>query len=391
MTGPRSRFSWPPFVRVLTVIAVLGGVSALIRLVLGLGSTTNLNDGYPWGLWIAGDVVVGTALATGGYALALLVYILNRGRYHPLVRPAIVASALGYSLAGLAVALDVGRWWTVWKVPLFFWRWNLHSVLLEVALCIMAYTVVLWIEASPAFLDRAAASGPAWLRPYAARAGELLDRALLWIVAAGILLPTMHQSSLGSLMYLAGPRLHELWRTPFLPLLYLLSAIGMGYAVVLLESILSNRLYGRKPDIAMLAGLGLALVPVMGAYLLVRVGDLGLARRAGIARLAGRLQRDDLGGAGAGRRARRDDLAGTQAAPPRYADARGAADAGRRHGLPVRYLPAGLPAGRALVVLPRRARDLRHRRDLLVRSAGVHHHRPLVPRPPRRGDPVRRP
>jgi Ni/Fe-hydrogenase subunit HybB-like protein len=274
MTSRGSRFPWPRFVTVLAVVAVLGAASALIRLLLGLGATTNMNDGYPWGLWIAADVVVGTALATGGYALALLIYILNRGRYHPLIRPAIVASALGYSLAGVSVALDVGRWWLIWKVPLFFWRWNLHSVLLEVALCIMAYTAVLWIEASPAFLERAATNGPAWLRPYASRSKALLERSLIWIVALGILLPTMHQSSLGTLMYLAGPRLHELWRTPFLPLLYLLSAIAMGYAVVLFESILSSRLHGHKPDLKMLGGLALALLPFMGAYMLVRVGDL---------------------------------------------------------------------------------------------------------------------
>ena len=273
MTTRASRIPWPRFVTVLVAIAAVGAASALIRLLLGLGATTSMNDGYPWGLWIAADVVVGTALATGGYALALLIYILNRGRYHPLIRPAIVASALGYSLAGVSVALDVGRWWLIWKVPLFFWRWNLHSVLLEVALCIMAYTGVLWIEASPPFLERAARTGPAWLRPYAARSKALLERALIWIVALGILLPTMHQSSLGTLMYLAGPRLHELWRTPFLPLLYLLSAIGMGYAVVLFESILSNRLHGRTPDLKMLGGLGLALLPFMGAYLIVRIGD----------------------------------------------------------------------------------------------------------------------
>ena len=113
------------------------------RLIAGLGATTAMNDGYPFGLWIAFDVVTGTALACGGYAVAILVYILNRGQYSPLVRPALLTSALGYTLAGIGVALDVGRWWGLWKVPIFFWRWNFNSALLEIALCIMAYVVVL--------------------------------------------------------------------------------------------------------------------------------------------------------------------------------------------------------------------------------------------------------
>jgi Ni/Fe-hydrogenase subunit HybB-like protein len=114
-----------------------------VRLVDRARRITAMNDGYPWGLWIAFDVVTGTALACGGYAVALLVYVLNKGKYHPLVRPAVLTSALGYTLAGAGVGLDVGRWWSVWRVPLFFWRWNLNSVLLEVALCIMSYMFVL--------------------------------------------------------------------------------------------------------------------------------------------------------------------------------------------------------------------------------------------------------
>ena len=139
------------------MLAALFGVATLIigwRLVAGLGATTALNDGYPLGLWIAFDVVTGTALACGGYAIAILVYILNKGRYHALVRPALLTSALGYSLAGFGVFLDIGRWWAIWKVPVYFWHWNFNSALLEVALCIMSYVLVAWIELSPAFLEK---------------------------------------------------------------------------------------------------------------------------------------------------------------------------------------------------------------------------------------------
>src|SRR6185369_6582484 len=137
-----------------------------------------------------------------------------KGKYHPLVRPAILTSALGYSIAGASVVIDIGRWWNVWKVPLYFRHWNFNSALLEVALFIMAYVVVLWIELSPAFLERFNKSIP------------LLDKAMLWIIALGMLLPTMHQSSLGSLMLLAGPRLHPLWFTPFLPLFFLITVLA---------------------------------------------------------------------------------------------------------------------------------------------------------------------
>jgi Ni/Fe-hydrogenase subunit HybB-like protein len=111
---------------------------ALWRVFAGIGAVSNLNDGYPWGLWIAFDVVTGTALGCGGYAVALLVYILNKGEYHPLVRPAVLTSLLGYGLAVLAVTIDLGRFWELWKVPVFFWRWS-HSPQLEVALCVATY------------------------------------------------------------------------------------------------------------------------------------------------------------------------------------------------------------------------------------------------------------
>lgn len=252
----------------------LGAIAMLWRLVFGLGATTALNDGYPLGLWIAFDVVTGTALACGGYAVAILVYILNKGRYHPLVRPAILTSALGYTLAGIGVFLDVGRWWLLWKVPIFFWRWNFDSALLEVALCIMAYVVVLWVELSPAFLERWRDSSYLTLRRFSRAALPRLEKASLWIIALGLLLPTMHQSSLGTLMLLADSRLHALWRTPLLPLLFLLTCVSMGYAVVVFESAFSSVAFKRRPETGMLASLAKAIVPVQLVVVVLRFGDL---------------------------------------------------------------------------------------------------------------------
>jgi Ni/Fe-hydrogenase subunit HybB-like protein len=258
----------------IAAVAAIGVLAILYRFLFGLGAVTALNDGYPWGLWIAFDVVIGTALACGGYAMALLVYIANHGEYHPLVRPALLTSAFGYTIAGVSVVLDVGRYWALWRVPLYVWHWNANSVLLEVALCIMAYVLVAWLELSPAFLERGLTAASPRVRRFSAWAQPLLNRALLWIIALGMLLPTMHQSSLGSLMLLSGPRLHPLWNTPLLPLLFLVSCIGMGYGAVVMEGAISSLWLNRKPESEMLSGIGRTVVPVLVFYVLLRVFDL---------------------------------------------------------------------------------------------------------------------
>lgn len=271
-----------PGFMVLLALSAIGGLLILWRFAAGLGATTALSDGYPLGLWIALDVVTGTALACGGYALALVIYIFNRGKYHPLIRPAILTSALGYTMAGLSVAIDLGRPWLMWKIPLYFWRWNLNSALLEVALCIMAYVVVLWIELAPAFLARFKDSGPPRLQRFAQRTIPILDRALIWVIALGMLLPTMHQSSLGTMMLLAGPRLHPLWNTPLLPLLFLLTCLAMGYAIVVFESVFSSITFGRKPETPMLAVLQKVAVAVGIAFVTIRFVDLAVRGRLGL-------------------------------------------------------------------------------------------------------------
>ncbi|MHB0969069.1 MAG: NrfD/PsrC family molybdoenzyme membrane anchor subunit [Thermoanaerobaculia bacterium] len=269
------------------VLALAGiGVAAIVyRFAAGLGAATAMNDGYPWGIWIAYDVVTGTSIACGGYAMAILVYIMNKGHYHPLIRPALVTSALGYTLAGVSVAIDVGRPWFLWRIPLEIWNWNTNSVLLEVAICIMAYTVVLWLELAPAILERWKAGDRPKLRSLAERSLPFLDRALIYIVALGVLLPTMHQSSLGSLMMLAGPRLHPLWFSPFLPLYFLITCIGMGYAIVVFEATASAKFFGtriEKPLLVQLERIAAAsgvLVVIMRFFDLEARGALAYAFR----------------------------------------------------------------------------------------------------------------
>ncbi len=251
----------------LAFLAAVGGILALYRFWAGLGAVTNLSDGYPWGIWITYDVLVGTALGCGGYAMAILVYVLNRWEYHPVVRSAVLTSVLGYTLAAVAIFIDIGRYWNGYKLFLP-WQVNLNSVLVEVALCIAAYVAVLWIELLPAVLEKHAD------RPRAVVWRRRLEQALPLIAAVGILLPTMHQSSLGALMLIAGPKLSPLWQTMFLPLFFLLTAIIMGFAVTVGESILSSLIFQRPFETPMLARLARIIAGLVAVYLALRLADL---------------------------------------------------------------------------------------------------------------------
>ncbi len=251
----------------LAFLAAVGGILALYRFWAGLGAVTNLSDGYPWGIWITYDVLVGTALGCGGYAMAILVYVLNRWEYHPVVRSAVLTSVLGYTLAAVAIFIDIGRYWNGYKLFLP-WQVNLNSVLVEVALCIAAYVAVLWIELLPAVLEKHAD------RPRAVVWRRRLEQALPLIAAVGILLPTMHQSSLGALMLIAGPKLSPLWQTMFLPLFFLLTAIIMGFAVTVGESILSSLVFQRPFETPMLARLARIIAGLVAVYLALRLADL---------------------------------------------------------------------------------------------------------------------
>jgi len=248
---------------IATMAAIL-----LARFFYGLGAVTNLNDGYPWGIWIAVDVVIGSAFACGGFSVAMLVYIFNRGEYHPLVRPALLASLFGYTLAGASVIVDLGRWWNVWNM---FWPWsaNPNSVMFEVAVCISAYIVVMWIEFAPTFLEKFGLT----------EQKRKLSKLMFAIIALGTVLPMMHQSSLGTLLVVMGEQVHPLWQTPLQPALYLLSAITIGYAVVLFESCLASSAYRRSIEMHLLTPLAKVMLGVLAVFLAVRLGDV-IARGA---------------------------------------------------------------------------------------------------------------
>ncbi|MBV6476868.1 MAG: Ni/Fe-hydrogenase cytochrome b subunit [Rhodocyclaceae bacterium] len=261
---PLGGSAFTPFTLLLGVLAAIAGVILVYRFIYGLGAVTNLNDGYPWGIWIAYDVVVGSAFACGGYSMALLVYIFNKGQYHPLVRPALLASLFGYTLAGVSVIFDLGRWWNFWHI---FWPGyaQVNSVMFEVAVCISAYIVVMWIEFSPAFLEK---WGMKDVR-------QKLNKLLFFFIALGVLLPSMHQSSLGSLLVIFGQQIHPLWQSGMLlPVIYLMTAIMLGFAVVIFEATLSSTGFKRQLETPVLTPLAKIMYWLLAAYVALRVLDL---------------------------------------------------------------------------------------------------------------------
>ena len=234
-----------------------------MRFAFGLGATTNLSDGYPWGIWVVYDVVIGSAFACGGFSVAMLVYVFNKGAYHPMVRPALVASLFGYTLAGAGVLFDLGRYFNFWHI---FWPGysNPNSVMFEVASCISLYIVVMWIEFAPAFFEKFGMLEKA----------KKLERWMFLVLAVGTVLPMMHQSSLGTLLVVFGDQIHPLWQTQFLPLIYLLTAITLGYAVVIFEASLASAGFKRPGEMHLLKPLSKVMLGILAVYLVVRFGDL---------------------------------------------------------------------------------------------------------------------
>jgi len=262
-TAPIGGRIWNRFTVVLALlVAIMFGV-LVVRFARGLGAVTNMSDGYPWGLWIAYDVVIGSALSASGFTVAFITYILNRGAYHPIVRPALLTALFGYVQASMSVFFDIGRYWEAWHIfaPKYA---QVNSVLLEVALCIMAYTFVLFIEFLPMVFER--------LRWEKAR--RRLERILFFFVAVGVLLPTMHQSSLGSLLIVFGPQVNPLYQTRFLPILFLSSTIGMGLAAAVLEGTISSVALRRPLEREILSRLMKVGQALMVFFLVVRFADI---------------------------------------------------------------------------------------------------------------------
>jgi len=248
--------------------AMVGALAAVTvyRFVYGLGAVTNLSDQAPWGLWVAFDVMAGVALAAGGFVLAATVYIFGLERYRVFVRPAILTALLGYVAVAVGLLFDLGLPWHIWH-PLRYPQ--IHSVLFEVAACVMLYLTVLALEFAPVVLEHPRLQDPVLRRVY-----TVLWRVTLPLVILGIALSTLHQSSLGSLFLLTPYRLHPLWYSPLLPLLFFVSAVALGLMMVVLESLLARRFLRHEVAPELVAGLARAAVPVLLLYAALRLGDL---------------------------------------------------------------------------------------------------------------------
>jgi len=249
------------FVKFLIVLVSMAALASLIRFIFGLGVTTNLNDTFPWGLWISFDVVTAVPLAAGAFTLGAIVHCFHIKKLEPLVRPAIVTGFLGYSLVCVGLLLDLGQPQRGWHTMVY---WNPHSPMFEVSMCIMAYTTVLFLE---------------FLSPVCEKFGyhvplRLLRTIEMPLVVAAASISTLHQSSLGTFFLIAVDKLHPLWYNPLLPLLFWVSAMCAGISIITVEATMSHKWMGQPDESELLETLAKILPWVLAVYLSLRLFSL---------------------------------------------------------------------------------------------------------------------
>jgi Ni/Fe-hydrogenase subunit HybB-like protein len=278
--APLKRPFFTPGVVILCLLAVNGLFFLGGRFAFGFAAVTHLNNQYPWGLWIAVDVAAGVALAAGGFTTAALGHVMHREEFHVIIRPALLTAMLGYTFVAIGVFTDIGRWYFIWH-PLIMW--NGSSALFEVGMCVMIYMSVLYIEFLPIVCERfiggVKLSGILGIlnRPLDGLLRVLdkgLGKTMFVFIIAGVVLSTLHQSSLGTLMVISSSKMHPLWYTPVAPLLFLLSAISVGFPMVIVESLLASWSFKRPPEIDVLSKLARMMTPLLGIYLAFKIGDL---------------------------------------------------------------------------------------------------------------------
>ncbi|MGB9735678.1 MAG: NrfD/PsrC family molybdoenzyme membrane anchor subunit [bacterium] len=246
---------------VIGIIIVLGLYYTFIRYTRGLGAVTNLSDKYPWGLWVGFDVITGVGLAAGAFIIALTVYIFHIDNYKPILRPAILTGFLGYALVAVGLLYDLGKWFDIWHAIIF---WNPHSVMFEVAWCVMLYLTVLALEFSTVVFER--------LNLHLLN--KVIHIVIIPLAMLGVILSTLHQSSLGSLFLIVPTKLYPLWYSPYLPVFFFVSAVSVGLAMITMESFLSKRFLGKDMELDLLNGLARVNVLVMAFYLVIKMLDL---------------------------------------------------------------------------------------------------------------------
>lgn len=243
------------------LVIATGVVATVIRFGWGLGASTNLSDRFPWGLWIGFDILCGVGLAAGGFVVAGSVYIFNLKEYRAILRPAILTAFLGYLLVIASLMFDLGRPWYIWHA---IFMWNPRSVMFEVAWCVMLYTTVLFLEFSPILFERLKLEKPQ----------RILHAVTIPLVILGVILSSLHQSSLGSLYLIVPSKVYPLWYSSNLPYFFFLSAVAVGPAMVTMESFLSSIAFDREIEISILSRLGKVSAVALSVYFVLKVEDL---------------------------------------------------------------------------------------------------------------------
>jgi len=248
-------------------IMILGLIIIIIRFWKGLGSVTNLTQEVPWGLWIGFDVVTGVAFAGGAYVLTFMVYILNIQKYHSIVRITVLNGFLAYVFYAGALLLDLGRPWNVIN-PIIGNSFGTSSVLFLVAWHFLLYMIAQLIEFSPAIAE--------WLG--AKRARKILSGMTIAAVIFGITLSTLHQSGLGALYLMAKDKIHPLWYSEFIPVLFFVSSIFAGLSMVIFEGSISHKVFfsqisheNHKSHNSIMVGLSKICAVAMFAYFFLQV------------------------------------------------------------------------------------------------------------------------
>ncbi len=245
---------------VFCMIMAMGVYSTFVRFYYGIGAVSNMSDRFPWGIWIGFDVLCGVMLAAGAFIVTGAAYLLNIERLHVIARPAVLTAFLGYCLVIVGLMFDLGRPWYIWHQLIYM---NPHSVMFEVGFCVMFYTTVLMFEFSAAVLERFNLAKPLkWVKA-----------ALVPLVVLGVLLSTLHQSSLGTMYLIMPTKLHPFWYSPALPFLFFISAVAVGLAMTIFESSLSSRAFGRQLELPILVELGGVLYVTLWIYALLRFED----------------------------------------------------------------------------------------------------------------------
>jgi len=246
---------------VFVLIMIWGAYSTYVRFFHGLGAVSNMSDTFPWGIWIGFDVLCGVMLAAGGFCVTGAVHILNIKSLHSIVRPTVLTAFLGYILVCVGLMFDLGRPYNIWHPMVMY---NPHSVMFEVGWCVMLYSTVLALEFSPIVLERFNLQKPL----------KVIKACLIPLVILGVILSTLHQSSLGTLYLIMPTKLHSFWYTPALPFFFFISAIAVGLSMTIFESSLSSRAFHRQLELPVIRELGRALLVVLTIYGLLRFEDL---------------------------------------------------------------------------------------------------------------------